>query len=56
MTVDEFAQRMFMEVKDKDIPDRCRELRKEYCEKYGGCSEVILEAFRHYAREIGYTD
>lgn len=49
MTAEERAGEL-MGVKGKDLPPLALAYRNHLCTKYGGCMEVCVTAFAHYAQ------
>lgn len=51
MTAEDRARQLMLS-KVNEVPDKAKEIRQEYCEKYAFCGEVLLHAYLHYAREV----
>lgn len=52
MTAEERAGELFCDTRVCDIPDKAKEYNRFLCQKYGGCGEVTVTAYAHYAQAI----
>lgn len=52
MKAEERGRQLFMDTKIRDLPPLAMEYATYLCSKVGGCGEVLMTAYTHYAQAV----